>query len=251
MRKTILKTLVVGITLLFIALAFQPTVSTNEVRKGEVDPKQYLFETIIEIKNNPDINEILSQIEDNWNNHYNDYIDWDFSGKEVFQNLIIKRPYLLYKMLFTVPSITYDYLDTSYDRGCKVINALGEKNAIDIVESVELVNPEILDDINYYIINDEDLQERISTLQVLNYELDEATPFRNYSMICKLLLILFYVYIIRCAIVGFFVGLFEGKPIMSVIFDLLWFKNWELAGVCMFLFSVIDDLLGCETPSPT
>lgn len=251
MKKKILKTLVIGITLLFIALAFQPSVSTNEVRKGEVEPKQYLFETIIEIKNNPDINEILNQIEDNWNNNYNDYLDWNFDGKEVFQNLIIKKPYLLYKMLFTEPSISYDYLDTSYNRGCKVINALGETNVIDIVESVEIVNSEILDYINYIIINDEDLQERISTLQVLNYELDESAPFSNYSTICKILLILFYIYIIRCAIVGFFARLFQGKPIMSVLFDLLWFKNWELAGVCMLLFSVIDDLLGCETPSPT
>jgi hypothetical protein len=154
-------------------------------------------------------------------------------------------------MLFTEPSISIDYFDTSYNRGCRLIEALGENNVIEVVESVEIVNPDILDDISFYTTNDEDLQERLSTLQDLNNVLDDSTPFRNYSTICKILLILFYVYLIRSAIVGFFAGLFQGKPILSVIFDLLWFKNWELAGVCMLLFSLIDDLLGCETPSPT
>ena len=246
MKRKIFKTLVIGITLLFIGLAFQPSVSTIEVKKAETEPKQYLYETIMDIKNNQEINEILNRVKDDWNSNYRNYINWNYDGKEAFQNLVIKKPYVLYTLLFTEPTISSEYFEKSYKRSLKVINALGEQHVIEAVESVEIVNPEILDDITNYIINDEDLMERISTLQVMNNEPDPTAPFSNYSAICKILVILFYVYIIRCAIVGFFANLFEGKPIMSVLFDLLWFKNWELAGVCMLIFSVIDDLLGCE-----
>ncbi|KYK22438.1 hypothetical protein AYK24_02390 [Thermoplasmatales archaeon SG8-52-4] len=246
--KNILKSIVIGITLLFIGLAFQPIVSTNELKKEQMEPNNYLFETIIEIINNPEVNELLNQIEDEWKND-NPYITWDFDSKVIFKNLFLKKPKILVSMLFAESSNTQDYLESSYMKGCEITKALGEKNVIDVIDSVEITNPDILDQLNNFIMNDAELNARISTLEDLNKD-SESVPFRNYSTICKVLLILYYVYLIRCGIVSLISKFFEGLPLISVMFDTLWFKNWELAGVCMFVFQLIYDTIGCEKPSP-
>jgi hypothetical protein len=264
MNKIVLwkKGLVMAIVFLFIgvgvypAIAVTPKKTTNITQEKvfeqlvETDPKEYLFQTIIDIANNPDVNELLNQIEDQWKNG-NCYMSWDFNSKSVFQKLLFNKPNLLYSILFTESSLTHQYLKSSYNRGCKVTNILGEENVIEIVESAEITNPEIYDELNNIIMNDEELYDKITMLAEMNEELDSNLPFKNYSRICKILLILFYVYLIRCGIVSFFSRFFEGLPIISVIFDLLWFKNWVFAGVCMLIFQVIYDILGCESPSPS
>jgi hypothetical protein len=246
MMKNILKSTVIVITLLFIGLAFQPIVSTNELKKGQMEPNNYLYDTIINIVNTPEINELLNQIVNEWKND-NYYMKWDFDSKIVFKNLLLKKPNLLMSIVFSESSVTNDYLESSYKKGCEAIKILGEKNALDIIESVEITNPDILDELDNFIMNNEELYDRITTLEELN-ENSESLPFRNYSVICKTLLILYYVYLIRCGIVSLFSKFFEGLPIISVIFDILWFKNWEFAGVCMFIFQVIYDTIGCEKP---
>jgi len=264
MNKIVLwkKGLVMTIVVLFSgvcvypAFAGTPISPTNIIQGeefkqlGETEPEEYLFQTIIDIANNPDVNELLNQIEDEWTNH-NYFISWDFDSKSVFQKLLFKKPNLFVSILFTDPSLTHEYLESSYKRGCEVTNVLGEKNVLEIVESVKITNPEILDDINNIIINNEELYDRITTLTEMNEELDTNLPFKNYSIICKILLILFFVYLFRCVIVNFFSKFFEGSPIISVLFDLLWFKNWVFAGTCMLIFQVIYDLLGCGSPPPS
>lgn len=249
MMKNILKSMVIGITLLFIGLAFQPIVSTNELKKEQMEPNNYLFETMIEIINKPEVNELLNQIIDEWKND-NSYITWDFDSQVIFKNLFLKKPKILVSLLFTESSVTQDYLESSYIKGCEITKVLGEKNVIDTVESVEIKNPEILDELNNFIMDDQELYDRITTLEELN-ENSESLPFRNYSTICKTLLILYYVYLIRCGIVSFFSKFFEGLPIISIIFDIMWFKNWEFAGVSMLIFQLIYDTIGCEKPSPS
>ncbi len=264
MNKTILGTkgLVMAIVFLFIgvgiypAIAVEPITPTNIIRGEEfeqvekTEPKEYLFQTIIDIANNPDVNELLNQIEDEWKAD-NCFISWDFDSKSVFQKLLFKKPNLLLSILFTEPSITHKYLESSYNGGCEVTKVLGEENIIEIVESVEIKNPEIPDELYNIIMNDEELYHKIATLGEMNEELDTNLPFKNYSSICKILLILFYVYLIRSGIVSFFSQFFKNSTIISVILDLLWFKNWVFAGACMLIFQVIDDILGCESPSPS
>jgi hypothetical protein len=157
----------------------------------------------------------------------------------------LRKPILLFSILFTETSITHEYLESSYNRGCEVTKVLGEENVIEIAESVEIKNPEILDELYNIITNDEELYDRITTLAEMNEELDTNLPFKNYSSICKILLILFFVYLIRCGIVDYFTIMFHDNPIILVILDLLWFKNWVFAGACMAIFKVIDDTLGC------
>ena len=46
-------------------LAFQPAVSTNAIKKEELEPKKYLFQTIIDITKNPDVKNFFNNIEPN------------------------------------------------------------------------------------------------------------------------------------------------------------------------------------------
>ena len=264
MNKTILwtKGLVIAIVFLFIgvgiypAIAVEPIMPTNIIRgEGfeqvvETEPKEYLFQTIIDIANNPDVNELLNQIEDELNDN-NCFIIWDFDSKSVFQKLLFKKPYHLVSILFTDFSITHNYLESSHNRGCDLTKLLGEENVIEIVESVEFKNPKILDELYNIIMNDEELYDRITTLDEMNEELDRNLPFKNYSIICKILLILCVMNLLKCGIMSFISKFFQNSTIISVILDFLWFKNWFFAGLYMLIFQLIYDILGCERPSPS
>ena len=63
MHKNILT--VVGITILFLGVGIQPAIATVESKEDfiDVEPKDYLFQTIIDIANNPDVKDIHSLLE--------------------------------------------------------------------------------------------------------------------------------------------------------------------------------------------
>ena len=97
--------MVVAVILLFIGLAIQPSVATIKPEFViDVEPKDYLFQTIIDIANNPDVKNLLEQY-----NHKLFTADYDF--KSIFSKLMLKKPSLLFNILFTKPSNTYKYLN--------------------------------------------------------------------------------------------------------------------------------------------
>ena len=59
MRNGIYKTIAIILMLMLIGLVFQPVVSTNEIKNKEMEPKKYLFETITDIRNNPDVKDFF------------------------------------------------------------------------------------------------------------------------------------------------------------------------------------------------
>ena len=81
--------------ILFISVAVQPSIATIQPEEEEnVEPKDYLFHTIIDIVNNPDVKNLLEQY-----NHEILSSDYDYKG--VFSQLLIKKPRLLFVMLFS------------------------------------------------------------------------------------------------------------------------------------------------------
>ena len=56
-------TLVFGVILLLIGIGIQPAIATIETKEEKIDiePKDYLFQTIIDIANNPDVKELVEQ----------------------------------------------------------------------------------------------------------------------------------------------------------------------------------------------
>jgi hypothetical protein len=195
----LVKTLVLGVICLFIGVGVNPAIATVELDEETIDvePKDYLFETIVAIANNPDVKEIFEGYEHN-------IFNFDYNGKYIFRQLLFKNPKLLCSMVFTKPKTTTQYLDKAYKQGIELVNIFGEEKALKILDSVGLTNPELLDELNNIIMNDEDLSNRISTLIELN---------GDNSTICNILFILLQITWIR----------------WSIIFDLwIFFEDTEL-----------------------
>ena len=201
MKKDMLsKTLVVGIVVLFIGIGGQSAFAVDIPEKEEIEPKDYLFETIIEIANNPEIQDL---IEENKNNIDN----LDFNNRYIFRQLLFKNPELLFSMVFTKPKMTTEYFDQTYNQGIELIDIFGEEKALEMLNSVKITNPELLDDLNDIIMDDEDLSLRISTLIEMN---NETNP------ICQVLFILGLRAIVKTIVLHFGEFLFRNYPSLEL-----------------------------------
>jgi len=203
MKKDMLsKTLVLGVVVLFVCVGVQSAYAVDIPEKEEIEPKDYLFETIIAIANNPDVQELLEENKHNINN-------FDFDNKYIFRQLLFKNPELLSSLVFTKPKMTTQYLEKSYEQGIELVDIFGEEKGLEMLDSVELSNPELLDDLNNIIMNDEELSGRISTLSFLN---NETNP------ICKILFILGIRAIVKVIVVDWLEYLFQNIPYLKLFF---------------------------------
>lgn len=176
------KTLVFGVIALFVGIAFQSGISTSSMQeeKTNVEPKDYLFQTVIDIGNNPAVQKLLKQV-------HNEIIVSDFDYKSVFHKLLLRNPRVLTSMLFTKPKLTTEYLNFMYSNGKKMIDIIGEEKAIEIINSMKLANHKTFDDLNSIIMNDTELSNRIKTLAEMNNGLKSDSPFQDYPIICGIL----------------------------------------------------------------
>lgn len=190
MKKDILsKTLVIGIIFLFVGVSVYPTVAeelisiesyyTNE----EKDAKDYLFQTLIDVVNNPSVKKLLEQSKDDLRN----VLNVDFNSKNIFKNILFKNPGLIFNMLFIKPSLSHEYLNRLYDQGIELFNIIGEDEALMIVESVHFDNQVFYNDFNNIIENDKILSNKFSTLEEMN-EINPKTPQWPFPIICTNLL---------------------------------------------------------------
>jgi hypothetical protein len=191
--KSIKKGLVIAVIFLFIAVSFQPIIAEKTVFIEEEsdyknwsfdEAKDYLFQTIIGIANNPDVKNFFEQLKCNQKIFTSNY---DY--KSVFSQLFLKKPTLLLSILFTKPSITYEYLDKTYNRGIKSVNILGEKQVLEMTGSIKISNPDLMDELNKIIKNDKELSNRISTLGIINNNLKSNLDFWDNPIICSILII--------------------------------------------------------------
>ena len=179
MKKEILKSITIVVMLLLIGIAFQPAVSTNELKTKESEPKEYLFETIIDIAKNPDVENFLNQID-------KDEINFKVNYRSVFFRILLKNPSLITSVFFKRPTMSYDYLNFAYHQGIEVVKILGEDKSIEIFNSVKKTNPEIINDLTKIINNNEALSLRISKLEIMNNEVKPDEPFAYDPIICAI-----------------------------------------------------------------
>ncbi len=226
------KLIVLSIIALFVSVSLQPIIAEkivsvekesdyNNVDFEEV--KEYLFQTIIDIANNPDVKNLFEQLK------YNQKIfTSDYDYKSLFYQLFLKKPRLLLSILFTKPSITYEYLDKSYNRDIKCVNILGEKEALEMTYSVKISNPDLMDELNNIIKNDKELSNRILTLEIMNKDLKLEPPFMTHPIICAFMILM--------CIPIFILLLFFSIP-MKIIMDNIDFikKHPVLAVLCSFI----------------
>jgi hypothetical protein len=156
------KTLVISVVVLFIGVGGQSVFAVDIPEKEEIEPKDYLFETIVAIANNPDVQNLFEEYKNN--------INLDYNNRYLFRQLLFKNSELLCSMVFTKTKTTTQYLDKSYDQGIELIDIYGEEKTHELLDSVKLKNPEILDDLNDIVMNDEELSDRILKLSFLNNE---------------------------------------------------------------------------------
>ena len=124
--------------------------------------------------------------------------------KEVFERvkkdyfkILLNNPKLLTKICFNKPEITYDYFEKSYNKGLEISEILGEKEIIEMTESLSQLNPEIIYDIRDIFTNDEEISKRLTKLSEMNDELRTEAPFDGFKIICAFLyIILFHKYFI-------------------------------------------------------
>ena len=249
MQNNLLKKgLVVGILVLFIgvgvypAIAVNPVTSTNITQDEEIivveetEPKDYLFQTIIDIANNPEVQDLFEHAE-------NDLINYEFDSRSVVLELLFKNPRLLFSMLFSKSSITYDYLDSAYNRGCEITNVLGEDKVIEMVESIEIANPELFDKLTNIIVNNEELSNKIAELAELNGELKQDSPFQDYPILCAILLIIDAFVILKIGICLALLIIMPGKLFWGLLTGWLSFNIFQFV-----IISYILIFLQCVNP---
>jgi len=168
--------LVVGIIILFVGVGIQPAFAVDIPEKEEIEPKDYLFETFIEIANNPDIKELFEK-------YGNNIYDLDYNYKGIFLKILFNNPKLLFSELFTKPKFTSDYLNFAFNQGCELVDVIGKEKALEMIKSVKFTNPEIVDEFQNIVLNDKELSNRITTLAELNEESWEDTPIICFFLV--------------------------------------------------------------------
>jgi hypothetical protein len=212
-NRIICKCLAVTVILLFVGLAVQPSVAVQpEPEIIDVEPKDYLFQTIIDISNNPEVKELFEQYD-------NDLFNVDIE-RSVYRQLFLRNPRLFFYMLFTEPSISLEYLDKCYNSGLEITNILGEDKVLEIIENVEVTDAKLFDGINDIISKDEELLDRLVTIKEMNKGLNPNTSWDDYPLICLILAPLFaFLFLFAFAFLDFTILLESSQNPIILIFE--------------------------------
>ncbi len=217
------KGLVISVILIFIGVGIQPAIATvqQEEELIDVEPKDYLFQTILDIANNPDVKELLEQYD-------NDLFKVDID-RSVYRKLLLRNPRLLINILFTKPSISVEYLNNCYNNGIEITSILGEDKVLEIIENVKVTDTKLFDKLNNIVTKDEVLSGKLDTLKEVNKVLNPITPFEDNPIICTILLLLV---ISSWIVMGFF-------EIIINIIDVILNENSLLREILSNLFLII------------
>ena len=172
---------VVGIIFLFIGVAVQPSMATIQPKNIANEPKEFLFQTLIDIGNNQDVQEIFEQF---------GLLEFNLNFRVIFQKLLLRNPSVLFSTLFSKPKLTTESLNFLYNNGCEIINIIGKKDALKIIESVKFRNPETVERLNNIIENNPDLKAKILTLANMNNQTKTELGFEDHPIICIILVII-------------------------------------------------------------
>ena len=216
------KTLVIGIIVLFLGVGIQPAIATVQPKEEIIfdTSKDYLFQTIIDIANNPDVIDLLEQYD-------NDFVNVDIE-RSVYRKILFRNPLLFFNLLLTKPTNSHRYLNKCFRMGNEITNILGEDKTLDIIESVVVNDKEIYYELDKVIKKDEVLSEKLDTLKEMNKEVyPESPPLDSPLLHIYIIIILLILFILlsTLGIINFFTN---DKFILFVLIEMfLWNIYWE------------------------
>jgi len=232
------KGLIVSVLLLFIGMSVQPAIATVEPEEEiiDVNSKNYLFQTIINIANNPDIKNLLEQ-------YIYDLLRIDID-RSVYRKLLLRNPRLITSFICSKPRLTCEFLDKCCNMGIEITKIIGENKVLEIIESYELIDKELYYELNNIILEDEELPNRLSTLKKMNKELNPVTPFMNHPIQCFIGCLILISSSIICFSIDVIYDTLEFFDVMSILKNLLYDIKIIPAGLFMAALWVII-ILGC------
>jgi len=204
--------LVLGIIFLLMGIAVQPGTATLQTEKADIDPKDTLFQTIIDIANNQ---EVINLFEKEKNNGF--FFDFD-NNINVYTNILLKNPELLNLLFLTKTSITHRNLELAYEKGYEIINKIGEDKAAEIVESITITNPRISNGLSNIFENNEEINNKISEIKVINQESNSALLFNRTPIICAILLMLTFTFAIPMVSICVIILTLSSRPLLGPFF---------------------------------
>jgi hypothetical protein len=204
--------LVLGIIILLMGIAVQPGTATLQTEEADIDPKDTLFQTIIDIANNQEVKNLFEKEK---NNGF--FFDFDYNIN-VYTNILLKNPDLLNLLFLTKTSFTHRNLEFAYEKGYEIINEIGEDKAAEIVESITITNPRIFNELSNIFENNEEINNKISEIKVINEESNSALLFNGTPIICGILLMLTFTFAIPMVSICVIILTLSSRPILGPFF---------------------------------
>ena len=130
--------------------------------------KDYLFETLVEISNNEDVNDLINS-----------------NNQNLFPSNSNHRT--LFPFRKNTNKLSVEHLDLLYKMGSMIIDRLGEDKVAEIMETRSIDKPEFADELDTIIMNDDELADRIYTLNRMNGEEVSIADFEKTPIICFIL----------------------------------------------------------------
>jgi hypothetical protein len=183
-------------------VGFQTVQSLNQnTINTEVNQKELLFQTILDIANNKEIQRIILQSQ--------------ISREGIF------NPGVRFS-IFNTPILTKNQLRQMYLVGLLLSKIISKSKLHSMVQQYQLINPEMKKEISAVIEKDSTLNEELT--QLSSYDCDcenENTMNRTFPVVCFIIMILIVPIGLFNGISEFFIHRFkdEGKTILAMIFN--------------------------------
>jgi hypothetical protein len=195
---------------LFIGVAIQPGISTNTIQdeKTGVDAKEYLFQTILDMVNNQEIQSIIQKSEIRGSLINSLHVPGVI--------LLLMKSKTLFRLSSQSSFLTKSYLEYAYRMGVKLSRTIDVSKMQLVLQRYQESNQNVQKEINTVIENNVNLKAEITQLSSLNCDCEKNRKMNwSYPVICELLGALFiaglYIieehlswFIVAC-IIGFFV----------------------------------------------
>ena len=191
----------------------------NTSTEDAIKPKELLFQTIVDIAENKDIQNLFGNSE----------FEIELNKGEstlLLMKLFMKNPKLLFSILFVHPVLSKDYLNYAYGMGLEISDTLDELDIELTVDSIHVKNPRMQEEIFNIIEGNNELNKKMEEISYLTCGCDnDNTEFTNWDfpIICDILGAI--------AIFGLFIGLIFGGP-----------------GIIFIIAEVLGEIFNCGWP---